>query len=461
MANQPGGGFLADYDTFPLAWSSTDPLPFGGRLTVYEYTPNGGVPSLVSANQNEWFRFAWALVENAVQHVNEKHWSDMKAMQDVYTTSGEEAYIVATSVLPGMAVLNGKGYPQDVCDRAARAFAVHFSHYSVDKGILPEGVSGSGGPQARAAVAEEWLKQWRKNCPVQSVAAPLLQDLSAAQQEYSSVQNAEPQVEMQNAMAKRGTKPVIFTFYENVNEPQHTGMTVADDQELIQAWARSWQEMGWEPRILDVSIARQHPEFATFDGYLEGLPFRKFDRICFYRYLAMGMAGGGWMSDYDTFPLQRAMWEDGKGDPQFLPADGALIVHEMSKNGGVPSLVSGNANEWFRLAKAQVENAKGHESESHWSDMKALQDLYQKSGGTFYQMQENVVMGDAMLRNKEIGRDTCTWLKTKLAIHFSHFSMHKSGRFKEALEGARQRAPVGRTWLQEYRRACQAWEEKS
>lgn len=476
MANQPGGGFLADYDTFPLAWTS-DTIPNGGRLTVYEYTGSGGVPSLLSANQNEWFRFAWALVENAIQHKQEAHWSDMKAIQDIYQQSEEEAYIMNNGVLSGMAVLHGKGYPEETCDRASTSFAVHFSHYSIDKGILPEGIDklcekclGSG-PQARAAVAEEWLKGWRKNCAVQSASTPAgvqetgvqggvqAQSQEEAQAE-NPVQNTEPAVQMRDAMAPRGDKPIIFTFYENVDEPHRTGMSREDDSQLIQAWARSWQEVGWDPRVLDMSVARQHPEFATFDGFLEGVPFGKVDRVCFYRYLAVGIAGGGWMSDYDTFPLNSARW-DGSGDPNFIPNNGDLTVHEQSDNGGIPSLVSGNAGEWFRLAKAQVENAKSHNTEPHWSDAKALQDIYQQSGGTFYKMTENVVMGDAIIRNKEISGDTCAWLRTKLAVHFSHFSMHRTGRWKTGMEAARHRAPVGRNWLLEYRQACAVYDSGS
>jgi hypothetical protein len=276
----------------------------------------------------------------------------------------------------------------------------------------------------------------------------------------ASLQSIEPELIMQAALAPRGDKPIIFTFYEYVNEPDHTGMTQGDDRALIQAWARSWQEVGWEPRVLSVDTARQHPEFATFDGFLEGIPFRKFDRICFYRYLAAGVAGGGWVSDFDTFPLNRAKW-DGTGDPLFVPNDGDLTVHQMSESGGVPSLVSGNANEWFRLAKAQVENAKSHSTEPHWSDMKALQDIFQHSGGTFYKMMENVVMGEGVLRNNEIGRDTCTWLQSKLAVHFSHHSMHRTGRWKTPLEASRHRAPVGRNWILQYREACAVYEKSS
>jgi hypothetical protein len=452
MANQPGGGFMADYDTFPLAWVS-ETLPHDGRMTIYEPTGSGGVPSLLSANQNEWFRFAWALVENAVQHKLESHWSDMKALQDIYQRSGEEAYVMIDRVVPGTAVLNGRGYAPEICSRASTSFAIHFSHTSVDKGILPQGIEK--GPQARAPVAEEWLKGWRKNCAVHSVytAAVVSSQLSArVDKGYPPAISPEPPIVMQDASAPRGGKPIIFTFYEYVDEPHHTGMSPEDDVNLIQAWARSWHELGWEPRVLDTQVARQHPEFGTFDNFLQGLPFNKVDKICFYRYLAMGMVGGGWMSDFDTFPLNAAKW-DGTGNPMLLPNSGSLTIHEKTESGGVPSLVSGNADEWFRLAKAQVENAVAHKTEPHWSDVKALQDIYKLSGGRFYKMLENVVVGDAILRNNEISAEVCAWLQTKVAVHFSHFAMRQSGQFR-GMEGAKHRAPVGRSWILKYRTAC-------
>mmetsp|Transcript_30182 Transcript_30182/g.69629 ORF Transcript_30182/g.69629 Transcript_30182/m.69629 type:complete len:87 (-) Transcript_30182:1261-1521(-) len=80
-----------------------------------------------------------------------------------------------------------------------------------------------------------------------------------------------------------------------------------------------------------------------------------------------------------------------------------------------------------------------------------MQDLFQKSNGQFYKMEENVVMGDAMLR-KKIDRDLCHWLEAKFAVHFSHYSMHAAGYDK--LEGARQRARVGREWILEFRQTC-------
>jgi hypothetical protein len=105
------------------------------------------------------------------------------------------------------------------------------------------------------------------------------------------------------------------------------------------------------------------------------------------------------------------------------------------------------------LAKAQVENAVAHKTEPHWSDVKALQDIYKLSGGRFYKMLENVVVGDAILRNNEISAEVCAWLQTKVAVHFSHFAMRQSGQFR-GMEGAKHRAPVGRSWILKYRTAC-------
>lgn len=448
MANQPVGGFMSDYDTFPLAWS-THSLPHGGRLTIHESSRTGGVPSLVSGSQDEWFRFAWAIVENAKLHANDGHWSDMKAMQEIYQQTNQEAYAMDKNVLPALGVLHGKGYDDETCDRASRKRAIHFSHFSVDKGVTPP---GTGGADTRAPIAKEWLDGWRKNCKV----------LSAPQFDEDAVDHmhgVEP-LTLKNPLDPRGDRPVIFTFYDPIDEQDHTGMTAQDDQKLIESWSQTWHEVGWDPRVLSSEVAKQHPDFQAFHAMLQGLPFRKFDTACFYRWLAMAVVKGGWLSDYDTFPLGRVQW-NGNGNPEFLPHDGALTVHEKSKNGGVPSLVSGNGDEWYRLAKAQAENARSHSAQSHWSDMKAMQDLFQQSDGKFYLMTENVVMGDAMLRTKSIDRDLCKWLQAKYAVHFSHYSMHRSGRFKDGFEGARNRARVGREWILEYRQTCAIYSTNS
>lgn len=421
-------------------------------MTIHEFSTTGGVPAMVSANEAEYNRFAWAMVENAQVHKNDDHWSDMKALQDIYQQSLGQAYIMTKLVLPGVVVLTGKGYTEDICQRAKDAAVIHFSHHSIAEGVTAPG----SGPESRSSIAKDWLAGWRQSCQVLSPApnTEQTQHLSTqtATNQKSSIIVPLQRVDFVDPMSPKGAKPIIYTFYEETDK-DHTGMAPEDNDKLIQAWAITWMEMGWEPRVLTNTVAAKHPQFERYDTMLNGLPFRHFDKLCFYRWISMAVVQGGWMSDYDTFPLERVRW-NADGDPRFLPNSGTLTVHELSKMGGVPSLVSGNGDEWFRLAKAQVENAQDHKDVTHWSDMKAMQDLYQQSGGKFYKMEENVVMASILLNGKILDQHLCLWLKSKFAVHFSHHSMIQSGQYKDGHDGARHRSDVARDWIVDYRGKC-------
>ena len=86
--------------------------------------------------------------------------------------------------------------------------------------------------------------------------------------------------------------------------------------------------------------------------------------------------------------------------------------------------------------------------------MKAMQDLYQQSGGKFYKMEENVVMASILLNGKILDQHLCLWLKSKFAVHFSHHSMIQSGQYKDGHDGARHRSDVARDWIVDYRGKC-------
>jgi hypothetical protein len=137
-----------------------DTLPNGGKLTVHENSDVGGVPSLVSASAEEYTKFAWDLAENLGSHKTESHWSDMKAMQDMYQKSNGKAYIMESNVMSALEVLNGRGYDPYNCGILKGKYAIHFSHHAIKFGKLWEGV----GPEDRASIGREWLKGWRKSC---------------------------------------------------------------------------------------------------------------------------------------------------------------------------------------------------------------------------------------------------------------------------------------------------------
>jgi hypothetical protein len=87
----------------------------------------------------------------------------------------------------------------------------------------------------------------------------------------------------------------------------------------------------------------------------------------------MAEIGGGWMSDYDTFPLH-----DFRQDGILLPNSGGLTVH----NRLCPSLVSGSATEWLRISHEIIRLASEQQINS---DQKALVVLYQLKPTSFFQ----------------------------------------------------------------------------
>ncbi len=76
-----------------------------------------------------------------------------------------------------------------------------------------------------------------------------------------------------------------------------------DVQRLLNAWESLWRESGWETRILTMDDAKKHKDFNRMKAIMERFKDGEYNRRCFYRWLAMAEIGGGWMSDYDTFPL--------------------------------------------------------------------------------------------------------------------------------------------------------------
>ncbi len=305
-----GGGFAVDYDTFPLNFVMPT-LPNGGKLTVHENSKAGGVPSVVSGSAEEYTRFAWALARNVGEHKMEAHWSDMKAMQDMYQKTNGTAYIMNGNVLSAIVVLNGRGYDARNCARVAEKYALHFSHYAIRYGKLREGV----GPQDRAGIGSEWLRGWREHCKrgmlnpsllsstttTSSVVVPNAASANMAKPivatSVATVQQNQPQTEL--------VKPPIYTFFTSVQDKtKRTGMNDAADHQLLQTWKQEWyvplesrmardliqanithccvlllnrSRAGWNPVVLTLEMAKQHPDFQAINALLLLGPFGEYD----------------------------------------------------------------------------------------------------------------------------------------------------------------------------------------
>lgn len=173
-----GGGFMSDYDTFPLNHFLRHgrKLPFDGELTVWA----GHVPALVSGSASEYFRVAKQIGYSIQKHaLEQKHinlhgpkeafrnhlpWSDMMALAEIYKTS-EDMYIKRYDVVNGIEALQVEEWTSAHCSITDGMRAVHFSHKAMDMGK-----QAYRGAVHRGTVARQFLNAWHKVCDYTPVA---------------------------------------------------------------------------------------------------------------------------------------------------------------------------------------------------------------------------------------------------------------------------------------------------
>lgn len=91
----------------------------------------------------------------------------------------------------------------------------------------------------------------------------------------------------------------VFTYFMPV-----PGLYDINSQyKLIDVWRRSWKKAGWNPIVLDESTTRRHPRYEFFKSRYWALPTEyghDYCGACFFRWLAVAVAGGGMLADYDV-----------------------------------------------------------------------------------------------------------------------------------------------------------------
>ena len=262
------------------------------------------------------------------------------------------------------------------------------------------------------------------------------------------------------------SRPIMYTFFEWI-PPRSRGTSMSDvaDKALITEWKAAWKAAGWHPIVLTLDDAKKHVDYSDYAPKLAKIPMLGvsgvghggggtvvYNQLCFYRWLAVAAAGGGFMSDYDVFPISRA--PDVRPPPppptsttteeeeeatesttlQILPQNGNFTVYcriQNSRTAGIPCLMSGRAEEWTRMAYALLENGirntkpndnnnNAMESETMWSDMLALIDMRNEN---MYQVHDAVLEGQKVLLERDWTVADCQITATKEAVHFSHESL--------------------------------------
>lgn len=271
-------------------------------------------------------------------------------------------------------------------------------------------------------------------------------------------------------------RPIIYTFYNPLLEDAFvTQMTESGDAALVKAWKASWWDAGFDPRVLTLDDARSHPLFIPIDYAMEHTWLDGYNKMCIWRWVAMSNVGGGWMSDYDVFPLR--LFETTNAP---LPNDGALTVHDRF----IPDLVSGSSEEWIRVGQQIVNGLlekdaeKKLEAQSYppkkkkrrqytlWTDMFALQQWQQKEqkgeAPAMFQSDSMVMLRAFDKDDEALGQ---SWSPEKCqertpsnikAVHFSHDAI-TTGMKKNLLHKGQNmdhRAEIALEWIATWKSSC-------
>eukprot|EP00956_Cyclotella_meneghiniana_P010278 scaffold14195_cov65-Cyclotella_meneghiniana.AAC.3 len=213
-------------------------------------------------------------------------------------------------------------------------------------------------------------------------------------------------------------KPVMTTFFEPV-EGGCCGMTQQAHDNLVSSWSRAWQDHGWITRILTEADAKRHPRFELFQRTLIDANVNEYDIRCFWRWLAMSLDDnpmGGWMSDYDLFPLTLT----GDKGKELMKQPGFKTY-----GGQVPALIHADASSWERIVQMMIENVKPDMDISFISDMMVLLYLHdhyseEQMGVTTWEFDLWKKFPYKRVPGQQYPVIDCELVKNHLAAHLSH-----------------------------------------
>ena len=127
------------------------------------------------------------------------------------------------------------------------------------------------------------------------------QEYRQEEQRYEIQSHTKRRVEVigtkQNPSAEQ---PVMHTFFEPAYG-KYDNLVVE-----LGVWEKAWTDAGWKTSVLTLKDAQRHPYFKRFKRTFDNAKYKvdDYNRMCFYRWLAMAASGGGWMSDVSCISIK-------------------------------------------------------------------------------------------------------------------------------------------------------------
>jgi len=238
-------------------------------------------------------------------------------------------------------------------------------------------------------------------------------------------------------------RPVMHTFYEKVSE---------GEDDLLDVWKEEWTNAGFDYRVLTLDDAKKHPFYEEMETIVTPLFGNGYDSMCFYRWLAMAASGGGWMSDYDTFPTNFP-----KIEGLNLPNGGQFTSFEDH----IPCLLSGSENEWTRVSRLLMDAVHRVEVEPA-SDMHTFELIRgdENHGVDYRERTANLKEGFVYLAARTVD---CEAMAVGRAIHIAHrYTIHAFQKglfpFQDEVstvdQAFQRRAEAIKVFLNDWRQQC-------
>ena len=258
-------------------------------------------------------------------------------------------------------------------------------------------------------------------------------------------------------------RPVMHTFYEGNAEGYCCGMLESGHLKLLEVWEKSWQDKGWATKVLTKEDAERHPDFSLLQEKLTKLQVDQYNQKCWWRWLSMASitdgaerGGGGWMSDYDTFPLEL---DAHKGRTLEQENNGQFTSYQDH----VPSLIHASREEWDRVLHLMIDMLP-ERINRFASDMNLLLQVRDELGDD-----ESGIKWQSMIENtfpyvKKSNGDLavdCPRCRGELAVHLSHKGVMVAVRndlypeIDRKLGVINGRGTAAQVFMEEYNEQCQ------